>query len=216
MTQHMMCAMQQGSPATNMLQRVLISALFAGAAAGLIAGLLQLWFVQPVLLHAELYETGTLVHFGTGDVVSAHPELPAFDPVRDGLSLIFTMMTYTGYAILLLCAMSVADDRGAQPRRREPDRPQLAPREQYRQQLYLPRQRRTLPNHGQGQRRLRLLHGTGLARRPGRSVPPGATHPLLRRRGQELFRGQRHRLASAQARIEGLAPRRPRLLDQSA
>ncbi|AXI44803.1 cobalt transporter [Sulfitobacter sp. SK012] len=96
-----------------MLQRVLISALFAGAAAGLIAGLLQLWFVQPVLLHAELYETGTLVHFGTGDVVSAHPELPGFDPVRDGLSLVFTMMTYTGYAILLLCAMSVADDRGA-------------------------------------------------------------------------------------------------------
>lgn len=47
-----------------MLSKLLVSALFAGAAAGLIAGLLQLVFVQPVLLHAELYENGTLAHFG--------------------------------------------------------------------------------------------------------------------------------------------------------
>ncbi|MFP3548422.1 CbtA family protein, partial [Rhizobium sp. SIMBA_035] len=51
-----------------MLTRILTSALFAGAAAGLIVALLQLFFVQPVLLHAELYETGALVHFG-GDPV---------------------------------------------------------------------------------------------------------------------------------------------------
>ncbi len=41
------------------------SALIAGAAAGLIAALLQLWLVQPVLLHAELYEDGTRSHFPT-------------------------------------------------------------------------------------------------------------------------------------------------------
>ena len=34
-----------------MFSRILTSALFAGAAAGLIAALLQLYFVQPVLLH---------------------------------------------------------------------------------------------------------------------------------------------------------------------
>tara|TARA_R110002049_G_scaffold44333_5_gene130115 strand:- start:173298 stop:173978 length:681 start_codon:yes stop_codon:yes gene_type:complete len=95
-----------------MFSRFLTSALFAGAAAGLLAGLLQLYFVQPVLLHAELYETGALVHFGA-DPVGAHPDLPGLDPVRDGLSLIFTMLTYTGYALILLAAMSLAEDRGA-------------------------------------------------------------------------------------------------------
>lgn len=95
-----------------MITRFIISALFAGALAGLIAGILQLFFVQPVLLHAELYETGALVHFGS-DAVSAHPDLPGFDPVRDGLSLVFSMLTYTGYALLLIAAMSIAEERGA-------------------------------------------------------------------------------------------------------
>lgn len=95
-----------------MYARILISALFAGALTGLIAGLLQLVFVQPVLLHAELYESGLLVHFGA-DPVSAHPDLPGLDPVRDGLSIIFTMLTYTGYALLLIAGMSLAEDRGA-------------------------------------------------------------------------------------------------------
>ncbi len=95
-----------------MVSRLITSALFAGASAGLIAGVLQLYFVQPVLLHAELYESGALVHFGA-DAVGAHPELPGFDPVRDGLSLIFTMLTYTAYGLILLALMSVAESRGA-------------------------------------------------------------------------------------------------------
>ncbi len=95
-----------------MFSRFLTSALFAGASAGLLTGLLQLYFVQPVLLHAELYETGALVHFGA-DAVSAHPDLPGFDAVRDGLSLIFTMLTYTAYALILLAAMSFGEERGA-------------------------------------------------------------------------------------------------------
>ena len=96
-----------------MYARLLISALFAGASAGLIAGLLQLFFVQPVLLHAELYETGTLVHFGPDKATTAHPALPGFDAIRDGLSLIFTMLTYTGYALIMLALMGIAEDRGA-------------------------------------------------------------------------------------------------------
>lgn len=96
-----------------MYSRLLISALFAGALAGLIAGLLQLAFVQPVLLHAELYESGALVHFGPDRATTAHPQLPGFDAVRDGLSLIFTMLTYTGYALIILALMGIAEDRGA-------------------------------------------------------------------------------------------------------
>lgn len=96
-----------------MYARFLTSALFAGAAAGLIAGLLILYFVQPVLLHAELYESGALVHFGADKAATAHPDLPGIDPLRDGLSLVFTMLTYTGYALLLVAAMSIAEERGA-------------------------------------------------------------------------------------------------------
>ncbi len=73
--------------------------------------LLQLLFVQPVLLHAELYESGALVHFG-GAAVSAHPELPGFDAVRDGLSIVFTMLTYTGYAFVMVALMSMAEGMG--------------------------------------------------------------------------------------------------------
>ncbi len=114
MTQPTMCATRPASPATKpMLSRILTSALFAGAAAGLIAALLQLVFVQPVLLHAELYESGELVHFG-GDVVSAHPELPGMfsDLFRDALSVIFTMLIYTGYALMMIALMSVAEGNG--------------------------------------------------------------------------------------------------------
>jgi len=90
-----------------MMAKLLTSALFAGAVAGLIAGLLQLAFVQPVLLHAELYEGGELIHFGA-QAVSAQQELPGFDPVRDLLSLLFSMLIYTGYALILLALMNIA------------------------------------------------------------------------------------------------------------
>jgi cobalt transporter subunit CbtA len=96
-----------------MYSRFLISAIFAGAAAGLIAGILQLMFVQPVLLHAELYEGGQLVHSGVA-FNSVQPDLPSFDAVRDGMSVIFTMLTYTGYALIMISAMGIAEDRGAQ------------------------------------------------------------------------------------------------------
>lgn len=112
MTLHMTCVTPPASPATKqMFSRILTSALFAGAAAGLVTALLQLLFVQPVLLHAELYETGELVHFGNA-AISAHPELPGFDAVRDGLSIVFTMLTYTGYAFVMVALMSMAEGMG--------------------------------------------------------------------------------------------------------
>ncbi len=114
MTPLTMCATRPASPATKtMFSRILTSALFAGAAAGLIAALLQLVFVQPVLLHAELYETGELVHFG-GEAISAHPDLPRMfaEPVRDILSIVFTMLTYTGYALVMVALMMMAEGQG--------------------------------------------------------------------------------------------------------
>jgi len=95
-----------------MFRQAATSALFAGFTAGLAAAALHLVFVQPVLLHAELYEGGDLVHFGA-DAVSAHPDLPLFDAVRDGLSILFPAVIYTGYALLLIAAMGLAETRGA-------------------------------------------------------------------------------------------------------
>ncbi len=94
-----------------MFTRIFTSALFAGALAGLITSLLQLVFVQPVLLHAELYESGKLVHFG-GKAVSAVQDVGGFDAMRDGLSIIFTMAVYTGYALILVAGMALANERG--------------------------------------------------------------------------------------------------------
>jgi len=97
-----------------MFTRILTSAVFAGAAAGLIAAALQLLFVQPVLLHAELYETGQLVHFGAdkSNAVSALQDVGAIDLARDGLSALFTMLTYTGFALVLVAIMSLAERQG--------------------------------------------------------------------------------------------------------
>ena len=95
-----------------MFTRLFTTALFAGAIAGVLAAVLQLMFVQPVLLHAELYESGQLVHFG-GEANSAHPDLPGFDVTRDGLSIIFTMIIYSAYALILVAAMDFAAQQGA-------------------------------------------------------------------------------------------------------
>lgn len=96
-----------------MFTRIITSALLAGAGAGFIASLLQLGFVQPVLLHAELYESGVLVHFGSSTPISAHQEVDGFDALRDGLSIAFTMAIYCGYALILVAAMALATERGA-------------------------------------------------------------------------------------------------------
>lgn len=94
-----------------MFWKIVTSAVFAGACAGLLAAALQLSFVRPLLLHAELYESGALVHFGAAPV-SASPDLPGLDLVRDGLSVLFSLLVYVGYALVLVAAMSVADERG--------------------------------------------------------------------------------------------------------
>lgn len=96
-----------------MFTRIITSALLAGAGAGFIASLLQLGFVQPVLLHAELYESGQLVHFGSDSVISAFQDVGGIDPLRDGLSIAFTIAIYCGYALILVAAMALATERGA-------------------------------------------------------------------------------------------------------
>lgn len=103
-----------------MLVRILTTALLAGAAAGLVAALLQLWFVQPVLLSAEMYESGELVHFGEAASGEAHADDDHDHEagvggtlVRNGLSILFNMLIFAGYALILTALMSLAEERGA-------------------------------------------------------------------------------------------------------
>lgn len=122
-----------------MLGRIVTSALFAGFLAGLVAALLQLTLVQPVLLQAEEFESGarTLASAAApaaemaqadahaaeaghdhGAAVHQHgaedaeTRIGGFAPVRDGLSLLFSVVIYTGYAFLVVAAMALAADRG--------------------------------------------------------------------------------------------------------
>lgn len=109
-----------------MLKNMVASALFAGVCAGLIAALLQFWLVQPVLLHAEEYESGALVHFGGVTAEADHDhsshdhgdgaaEDEGEDPsplVRNGLSVLFSMLVYAGYGLVLVAAMALANRQG--------------------------------------------------------------------------------------------------------
>ncbi len=108
MTQHMMCVTQPASPATKpMFQKIAVSALIAGFGAGLLAALLQFVFVQPLLLHAELFERDP----STALTLVTVPRGP-IDLAREGLNVVFSALVYTGYAFILLAAMVWAEDRG--------------------------------------------------------------------------------------------------------
>lgn len=96
-----------------MFSKLLTSALIAGAVAGLIAALLQLYFLQPVLLHAELFEEGTLLHFGPAPMSEMVVDLPGFDPQRDLLSVAFSMLIYAGFGLMMVAGFSFAEGRGA-------------------------------------------------------------------------------------------------------
>jgi cobalt transporter subunit CbtA len=113
MTPHMMSATRPAFPATKpMFGKIAVSALIAGFGAGLFAAMLQIVFVQPVLLHAELFETGALIHFGAGPTAAHVVHEGGIDLMRDGLSVIFSALIYCGYAFILLSAMSLAEEQG--------------------------------------------------------------------------------------------------------
>lgn len=101
-----------------MLMRMLAGGLIAGFAAGLLATVLHFAFVQEIILHAEQYESGELVHFGEpmahgGD--AAHDdhgghadgsESSGFG--RNALTVLFTGLIYAGYGLVLVAGYQVA------------------------------------------------------------------------------------------------------------
>lgn len=97
-----------------MTKNLLTSAVFAGVAAGLIAALLQFVFVIPALLEGELFESGARVHFGANGSPQSDRGAPALggDVSRHAMTVGFNIVTYVGFAFLLIAAMTIAEMRG--------------------------------------------------------------------------------------------------------
>lgn len=97
-----------------MSKNLLTSAVFAGVAAGLIAALLQFMFVIPALLEGELFETGARIHFGADGSPQSERGAPALggDFTRHAMTVGFNVVTYVGFAFLMLAAMAFAELRG--------------------------------------------------------------------------------------------------------
>lgn len=108
-----------------MLKKMVASALFAGVVTGLIAAALQLFFVVPVILEGELYETGQVEHFGGPVVESEHMHTGDHahdaddseiqngpDFTRHTLTFLAAISTYIGYGLLLVAGFALAARSG--------------------------------------------------------------------------------------------------------
>ncbi|MCX7900170.1 MAG: CbtA family protein [Methylocystis sp.] len=89
-----------------MITRVLGAGLAAGLVAGLAVAALQHVTTTPLILAAEVYETAQHPHNAASDLT------PAFDGVRRTLATSAAAIAVSiGYALILLAAMLLADER---------------------------------------------------------------------------------------------------------
>ena len=96
-----------------MLKNLVYSALFAGLAAGIIVAAMTISMLVPMLLEAELYESGMLIHFG--DVTVPTPDIKAeHDWARNGLTALYAGTIYIGFAFVMVAAMAFAQEKGVQ------------------------------------------------------------------------------------------------------
>jgi cobalt transporter subunit CbtA len=123
-----------------MFKRLLVGGLFAGLGAGALAALIELTFVVPLIHEAELYETGALIHFGAAgshdadhdhadvtappgavlltDLAAApahsldHNEGDANPWVSIAGTFGSFLISYTGFALLLMACFALAERAG--------------------------------------------------------------------------------------------------------
>ena len=115
MTRPTTCATRCRSPATKqMLKQILTSAVFAGVAAGVFAALLQLWLVVPLIMEAELYESGARVHFASDGSTQSDRAAPSVwaEPMRHLYTIGFSAVTFSAYAFLLVAGFALATKFG--------------------------------------------------------------------------------------------------------
>ena len=96
-----------------MLKNLVYSALFAGLAAGIIVAALTIFMLVPMLLEAELYESGMLIHLS--DATAAMPDIEVEnDWPRNGLTALYAATIYIGFAFVMVAAMAFAQEKGVQ------------------------------------------------------------------------------------------------------
>jgi cobalt transporter subunit CbtA len=97
-----------------MIQKVFINAVIAGFAAGLIAATLHLFFIQPLLLEAELYESGALIHGGQNNMnlnpdVHSHEHKHLEVLARNSLTVLFLCLIYVSYSLILAACFGISE-----------------------------------------------------------------------------------------------------------
>ncbi len=117
-----------------MTQRLLTSALIAGLVAGVFSAVLQFWLVSPLILEAELYESGEAVHFAGVAEASDHShgadagEADGHTEEADGhshshgdseggmsrnlLTFFMNLVTFCGFGLVLVAGMALAERAG--------------------------------------------------------------------------------------------------------
>jgi len=97
-----------------MFKNIFVSAVVCGAIAGVLATAMQMLLVTPLLMEAELFETGQSTHF----IIDGSPESPMKhvniweDPYRHLMTLFFNLVTFTGFGFILIAAMAFFEKRG--------------------------------------------------------------------------------------------------------
>ena len=97
-----------------MFKNIFVSAVVCGAIAGILATVMQMLLVTPLLMEAELFETGQSMHF----ITDGSPESPIKhvdiweDPYRHLMTLCFNLVTFTGFGFILVAAMAFFQKRG--------------------------------------------------------------------------------------------------------
>jgi cobalt transporter subunit CbtA len=99
-----------------MLKPMLASALFAGLIAGLFAAGLQQAFLVPLIAEAELYEGGTLTHFGGAEAADSGQESGAHehgdaesDMTRTLLTVLMTVLTTCAFGLMTVAGFALAE-----------------------------------------------------------------------------------------------------------
>ena len=93
------------------------SAVFAGFGAGLIAALLHITLMAPIILEAEKYESGAVVHYGepignAADIAEAWAEGDESTLSRNFQSVLWMLGTYVGFAFVLVAGFGLAENSG--------------------------------------------------------------------------------------------------------
>lgn len=103
-----------------MIKRMLTSALVAGFVAGLVAAVLHFAFAQELILLAEEYESGALVHFqGVAGATTAAAD-PAADAMaaepsalwRNFWTVLFQALQFSGLGLLMVAGFALAERFG--------------------------------------------------------------------------------------------------------